>query len=129
MEANYLSDPQSRQQDAHQEDPRAPDLRLEGQPHRGGRAHHREGNLQVENPVDGQCTLFTNLLFRAAAPSGASTGIYEALEMRDKAESWHKAETWHGKGVQEVLGLKNPGLLLDVENNVCLHRRWTSLTT
>ena len=42
---------------------------------------------------------FMCLLFRAAVPSGASTGIYEALEMRDKAE------TWHGKGVQKVLGL------------------------
>ena len=26
----------------------------------------------------------TNGLFRAAVPSGASTGIYEALELRDK---------------------------------------------
>merc|ERR1712130_38168 len=30
-------------------------------------------------------------------PSGASTGIYEALEMRDKAD------TWHGKGVQKAV--------------------------
>lgn len=35
-------------------------------------------------------------IFRAAVPSGASTGIYEALELRDKAE------TWHGKGVTKV---------------------------
>ena len=35
-------------------------------------------------------------IFRAAVPSGASTGIYEALELRDKAE------TWHGKGVTQV---------------------------
>jgi len=28
-------------------------------------------------------------LFRAAVPSGASTGIYEALEMRDKGKSYH----------------------------------------
>lgn len=28
------------------------------------------------------------LLTRAAVPSGASTGIYEALEMRDKADTW-----------------------------------------
>lgn len=32
-------------------------------------------------------------LFRAAVPSGASTGIYEALEMRDKIKS-----EWLGKG-------------------------------
>ena len=36
-------------------------------------------------------------IFRAAVPSGASTGIYEALELRDKAE------TWHGKGVTKVI--------------------------
>ena len=35
-------------------------------------------------------------IFRAAVPSGASTGIYEALELRDKAE------TWHGKGVMKA---------------------------
>ena len=27
-------------------------------------------------------------IFRAAVPSGASTGVYEALELRDKAETW-----------------------------------------
>ena len=27
-------------------------------------------------------------IFRAAVPSGASTGIYEALELRDKEETW-----------------------------------------
>merc|ERR1719483_1959771 len=36
-------------------------------------------------------------IFRAAVPSGASTGIYEALELRDKAD------TWHGKGVQKAI--------------------------
>ena len=34
-------------------------------------------------------------MFRAAVPSGASTGIYEALELRDNI----KAE-YHGKGMQ-----------------------------
>jgi len=33
-------------------------------------------------------------IFRAAVPSGASTGIYEALELRDKDKA-----KWHGKGV------------------------------
>merc|ERR1711875_195896 len=33
-------------------------------------------------------------IFRAAVPSGASTGIYEALELRDKDKA-----NWHGKGV------------------------------
>merc|ERR1712080_80552 len=36
-------------------------------------------------------------IFRAAVPSGASTGIYEALELRDKAS------TWHGKGVTKAV--------------------------
>lgn len=33
-------------------------------------------------------------VFRAAVPSGASTGIYEALELRDQVKNVH-----HGKGV------------------------------
>ena len=42
------------------------------------------GNPTVE--VD----LTTNLgVFRAAVPSGASTGIYEALELRDKGWIYH----------------------------------------
>eukprot|EP00088_Acartia_fossae_P070587 TRINITY_DN9500_c0_g1_i4.p1 TRINITY_DN9500_c0_g1~~TRINITY_DN9500_c0_g1_i4.p1 ORF type:complete len:433 (-),score=163.52 TRINITY_DN9500_c0_g1_i4:438-1736(-) len=36
-------------------------------------------------------------IFRAAVPSGASTGIYEALELRDKGD------TWHGKGVSKAV--------------------------
>jgi len=36
-------------------------------------------------------------IFRAAVPSGASTGIHEALELRDQAESWH------GKGVSKAV--------------------------
>lgn len=37
-------------------------------------------------------------LFRASVPSGASTGIYEALELRDKIKSEH-----HGKGVNKAI--------------------------
>ncbi|KAE9548653.1 hypothetical protein FO519_008131 [Halicephalobus sp. NKZ332] len=37
-------------------------------------------------------------VFRAAVPSGASTGIYEALELRDKDASVH-----HGKGVLKAI--------------------------
>jgi len=37
-------------------------------------------------------------IFRAAVPSGASTGIYEALEFRDKDKS-----KWHGKGVTKAV--------------------------
>merc|ERR1712165_599920 len=37
-------------------------------------------------------------IFRAAVPSGASTGIYEALELRDKDKS-----QWHGKGVTKAV--------------------------
>jgi len=37
-------------------------------------------------------------LFRAAVPSGASTGIYEALELRDNEKAVH-----HGKGVTKAV--------------------------
>ncbi|CAD5114359.1 DgyrCDS3496 [Dimorphilus gyrociliatus] len=40
-------------------------------------------------------------MFRAAVPSGASTGIYEALEMRDKATEYH------GKGVLKAVNNVN----------------------
>jgi enolase len=36
-------------------------------------------------------------IFRAAVPSGASTGIHEALELRDKESGWH------GKGVTKAV--------------------------
>merc|ERR1711868_232615 len=58
------------------------------------------GNPTVE--VD----LTTNLgTFRAAVPSGASTGIYEALELRDGVKSEH-----HGKGVQKAIANVNEKL-------------------
>ncbi|KAJ8914564.1 hypothetical protein NQ315_010028 [Exocentrus adspersus] len=51
------------------------------------------GNPTVE--VD----IITDLgLFRAAVPSGASTGIYEALELRDNIKT-----EYHGKGVQKAI--------------------------
>lgn len=37
-------------------------------------------------------------LFRSSVPSGASTGIYEALELRDGVRSEH-----HGKGVTKAI--------------------------
>ena len=37
-------------------------------------------------------------LFRASVPSGASTGIYEALELRDGTKS-----EYHGKGVLKAV--------------------------
>jgi len=44
-------------------------------------------------------------IFRAAVPSGASTGIYEALELRDKAEFWHgKGVTTAVKNVNTIIG-------------------------
>jgi len=43
-------------------------------------------------------------LFRGAVPSGASTGIYEALELRDKGEDYH------GKGVQKAIDNVNQTL-------------------
>lgn len=37
-------------------------------------------------------------LFRAAVPSGASTGIHEALELRDDVKN-----EYHGKGVKKAV--------------------------
>lgn len=37
-------------------------------------------------------------LFRAAVPSGASTGIHEALELRDDIKT-----EYHGKGVKKAV--------------------------
>merc|ERR1711928_239185 len=58
-------------------------------------------------------------LFRAAVPSGASTGVHEALELRDNV----KAE-FHGKGVKQAISNVNdiivPALLkenMDVTEN------------
>lgn len=41
-------------------------------------------------------------LFRAAVPSGASTGIYEALELRDNDKSMY-----HGKSVLKAISNVN----------------------
>lgn len=47
--------------------------------------------------------LITDLgLFRAAVPSGASTGAHEALELRDEAP-----EMYHGKGVSKAIANVN----------------------
>jgi len=40
-------------------------------------------------------------IFRAAVPSGASTGVHEALELRDKGAEWH------GKGVTKAVNNVN----------------------
>lgn len=58
------------------------------------------GNPTVE--VD----LYTELgLFRAAVPSGASTGVHEALEMRDEEKN-----NYHGKSVLKAVGHINTTL-------------------
>lgn len=41
-------------------------------------------------------------LFRAAVPSGASTGIYEALELRDNDKN-----AYHGKSVNKAIANVN----------------------
>ena len=52
-------------------------------------------------------------LFRAAVPSGASTGIYEALELRDGDKA-----NYHGKGVSKAVSNVNdiiaPALVAEV---------------
>ena len=51
------------------------------------------GNPTVEVDV----TLETGTFGRAAVPSGASTGIHEALELRDR-----ESDRFSGKGVQKA---------------------------
>ena len=62
-------------------------------------------------------------VFRAAVPSGASTGIYEALELRDKDE-----KRYLGKGclkaVNNVHTLLNPALKgIDVTQQVKIDKK------
>src|SRR5205823_14488650 len=62
------------------------------------RIHAREildsrGNPTIEVDV----RLESGALGRAAVPSGASTGVHEALELRDKGDEWG------GKGVSQAV--------------------------
>ena len=52
--------------------------------------------------MEADLTTESGLMFRAAVPSGASTGIYEALELRDK-----DPETFMGKGVLKAVANVN----------------------
>lgn len=71
--------------------------------------------------------LVTDDLYRSAVPSGASTGIYEALELRDGDKS-----VYGGKGVlnavkniNEILGPKIIGV--DVRSDIShIHSTCTS---
>jgi len=59
---------------------------------KGRMIYDSRGNPTVE------CDIITQQgQFRAAVPSGASTGIYEALELRDNNKDWH------GKGVSKAI--------------------------
>lgn len=59
---------------------------------KGRMIYDSRGNPTVE------CDIVTQQgQFRAAVPSGASTGIYEALELRDNKKDWH------GKGVSKAI--------------------------
>src|SRR5947209_10295604 len=60
--------------------------------------HGREILDSRGNPtVEVEVSLDSGALGRAAVPSGASTGVHEALELRDKGE------TWGGKGVSRAV--------------------------
>ena len=69
-----------------------------------------------------ECGLTFALLsgvFRAAVPSGASTGIYEALELRDK-----DPKRFLGKGVAKAVENVNskiaPSLISKVRIQICV---------
>lgn len=59
-------------------------------------------NLKLVTPI--VFPLFAGL-FRAAVPSGASTGIYEALELRDNDKS-----RYLGKGLYTMFFLLSPNI-------------------
>ncbi|MBC8462941.1 phosphopyruvate hydratase, partial [Candidatus Bathyarchaeota archaeon] len=65
--------------------------------------HAREILDSRGNPtIEVEVTTDDGYFGRAAVPSGASTGIYEAVELRDKGERFH------GKGVSKaVRGVKD----------------------
>ena len=54
-------------------------------------------------------------MFRAAVPSGASTGIYEALELRDK-----DPKRFLGKGVSKAVDNVNSKIAPGLISKVCL---------
>ena len=77
------------------------------------------GNPTVEADV----ILKNGQMFRAAVPSGASTGVYEALELRDK-----DASRFLGKGcltaVNNVNTILSPGLVgMDVKDQVAIDKK------
>lgn len=64
-----------------------------------------------------------NGMFRAAVPSGASTGIYEALELRDKDKGYHGKSVL--KAVNNVNSIIAPALVgkdLDVTNQAAVDK-------
>lgn len=70
----------------------------------GNALHH--GHALIPLPVLANVISYNSLifvgLFRAAVPSGASTGIYEALELRDNDKS-----QYHGKSVLKAISNVN----------------------
>ncbi len=55
-------------------------------------------------------------MFRAAVPSGASTGIYEALEMRDNDKT-----RYHGKSVNKAVANVNNEIAAKLIAKVSFH--------
>ena len=76
------------------------------------------GNPTVEAEI-----ITDNGLFRASVPSGASTGVHEALELRDKDKSRYlgkgvlKAVNNINKRKQTIIILKDP-LRISTSNNL-----------
>ena len=64
---------------------------------RGRQILDSRGNPTVEAEV----LLESGAVGRAASPSGASTGIHEAVELRDGGDAWG------GKGVETAVGHVN----------------------
>lgn len=65
--------------------------------------------------ISSMVLFFFSGIFRAAVPSGASTGVHEALELRDKDKAVH-----HGKGVLKAVANINDKIGPAIVAKVCM---------
>ncbi len=80
---------------------------------RGRQILDSRGNPTVEAEV----LLESGAVGRAASPSGASTGIHEAVELRDGGDAWN------GKGVETAVGYVNGEIFDALEGYDALEQR------
>jgi enolase len=76
------------------------------------------------NPtIEAECLLESEIIGRAAVPSGASTGTREALELRDNDK-----QRYNGKGVLKAVNHVNNIIGQEITGKSCLDQRFIDLT-